>query len=735
MANEEGSIDPQREALTAAHEARRAAEAAVARMALLADVGRVAVGALSVDDVTRGLVELLVPRVADLCSIEVVDHRGRARRAAVRWEGPGGEEVARRLLDDDDPALLDSLELAARVELALDSGGEAVGSLLLGVGPSGRRFGEEDHELFAIMAGRAALAIANARLVDELSSTRERLDRTLDTLAEAVIVIDPDRRIRYANQAAARLFGYGSSQDLIDAEQGAIAAHWIATLEDGRPLAAEDLPSWRVIRGLPAEPLLIHIVHRETGEERWRLVKATPLRSDKGRVLAVSVIEDVTETKEAELRERFLAQAGEALSSSLDVEETLQRVADLAVPALADWCGVDMVDARGTVHPVAVAHVDPAKVAFAKQLRERYPPRAEDQGGVQTVVRTGEPALYPKITAEMLEAGALDAEHLAGLHQLDMRAAMVVPMAVGGHAIGAITFVSAESGRSFDEDHLAFAGELARRAATAVENARLYTERTQTALTLQESLLPARLPALPGWRTATSYRPGDDTAQVGGDFYDVVALERGFLVVVGDVTGKGVEAAALTALARYTMATAARFDPSPAAVVRLLNDVLVERARPSLLTVVCAHLEPRRDAVAMRLACAGHPTPLLGRDGHDAVAVGRPGLLLGAVPDATWQESELELQPGDTVLFFTDGVIDTPGAQERFGDERLRAAVRDGTVEPEALLGRIDAVLRDFQDGEVVDDRAMLALQLVSLPAEREEDLSAAAGPPAASTP
>ena len=293
--------------------------------------------------------------------------------------------------------------------------------------------------------------------------------------------------------------------------------------------------------------------------------------------MAVSVIEDVTEAKEAELRQRFLAQAGATLSSSLDYEETLQRVAQLVVPGLADWCAVDVLDANQRLNLVAVAHVDPDKVAFARELRNRYPPDPNEDSGIYGVLRSGRPELYPELPDELLAQSIEDPEQLETIRALGMRSVMLIPMDVAGRTIGVLTMVSAESGRTFDEDDLVFAGDLARRAATAVENARLYTERAAAAKTLQESLLPARLPTMPGWALASSYAAGDTTVDVGGDFFDVVELDEGFLAVVGDVTGKGVQAAALTALARHTLATAARFDPSPAAVVGLLNDVLVHR--------------------------------------------------------------------------------------------------------------------------------------------------------------
>jgi PAS domain S-box-containing protein len=573
----------------------------------------------------------------------------------------------------------------------------------------------------AVAAG-AGVASRNARrerrraqLDGGLTPTREQLHSMLANLSEAVTVTDGERRMRYANQAAADLLGCATPEDLLQLPLGTIAAQWDSTHEDGRPMVAEDVPSYKIVTGQPAEPMLTRIVHRETGEQRWRLVKAAPLRGPNGELMAVSVIEDVTEAKETELRQRFLAQAGVTLASSLDYEETLQRVAQLVVPGLADWCAVDVVDANLRLNQVAIAHVDPDKVAFAREFRNRYPPDPNDDSGIYGVLRSGRPELYPELPDELLEQSIRDPEQLESIRAIGMRSVMLIPMVVAGRTIGVLTMVSAESRRSFDEDDLVFAGDLARRAATAVENARLYTERAQAALTLQESLLPAQLPTVAGWDLASSYAAGDTTAEVGGDFFDVVELDEGFLAVVGDVTGKGVQAAALTALARYTLATAARFDPSPAAVVSLLNDVLVHRPDISLLTVVCAHVVPSASGARLRLTSAGHPLPVLARAGHPPTTVGPPGLLLGMTGGARWEETEIELAPGDTLLFYTDGVTDTPSGGERFGEERLLAALPAAPADPQEMIAAIQRALREFQVGDVVDDRAMLGLQVVGV--------------------
>jgi PAS domain S-box-containing protein len=576
--------------------------------------------------------------------------------------------------------------------------------------------------LAGAIAAVAGVATRNARrqrrrtqLDGGLTPTREQLHAMLANLSEAVTVTDGARRMRYANQAAAELLGCATPEELLELPLGTIAAQWESTHEDGRPMVAQDVPSYKIVNGQPAEPLLTRIVHRETGEQRWRLVKAAPLLGPNDELMAVSVIEDVTEAKEAELRQRFLAQAGVTLASSLDYEETLQRVAQLVVPGLADWCAVDVVDANLRLNQVAIAHVDPDKVAFAREFRSRYPPDPNDDSGIYGVLRSGRPELYPELPDELLEQGIPDPEQLESIRALGMRSVMLIPMVVAGRTIGVLTMVSAESRRSFDEDDLVFAGDLARRAATAVENARLYTERAHAALTLQESLLPASLPTVPGWQLASSYAAGDMTVEVGGDFFDVVELDEGFLAVVGDVTGKGVQAAALTALARYTLTTAARFDPSPAAVVSLLNDVLVHRSDISLLTAVCAYIVPSASGARLRLTSAGHPLPVLARAGRAPTTVGPPGLLLGITGSARWEETEIELAPGDTLLFYTDGVTDTPSGSERFGEERLLAALPSAPADPREMIAAVQRALREFQVGDVVDDRAMLGLQVVGV--------------------
>jgi hypothetical protein len=461
------------------------------------------------------------------------------------------------------------------------------------------------------------------------------------------------------------------------------------------------------MRGETPEPLLTQSVYKATGELHWFVTKATPLEDADGRIMAVNVIEDITEEHEARLRQQFLAEAGEALASSLDYEETLQRVARLAVPRFADWCAVELPDDRGTLQQVALAHVDERKVERARAIRERYPPDPDAPMGSHTVMRTGEPQLVAHVPDSLLVDAARDAEHLELIRELNIRSGLSVPMIIGGRVLGVMTFVFSDSGRLYTANDLPFAQELAARAASAIENARLYTERAEVARTLQASLLPEELPDVPGWSFAADYRPGQRGAEVGGDFYDVFPVQGGQMVLLGDVTGMGVAAAALTSLVRHTAKTTAAFDPRPAAVLSHVNGALRQRPRIAPVTMVCGLLS----GGSVVLAVGGHPLPLRKR-GAECEKVGATGLLLGAVDDYVESETtRVELAPGDTLLLYTDGVTDTPGRDSRFGDERLGAAVAAAPAEPEALLAAVSAALDDFADGAGFDDRAMLALQ------------------------
>ena len=274
----------------------------------------------------------------------------------------------------------------------------------------------------------------------------------------------------------------------------------------------------------------------------------------------------------------------------------------------------------------------------------------------------------------------------------------------------------------FDDDDLAFAEDLALRAATASRTRACTPAQERVAHTLQASLLPERLPEVPGWETHAAYQAGERGADVGGDFYDVLPVDAGHLVVLGDVTGKGVEAAALTSLVRHSARMAARFDARPARVLALVNQVLREQPRLSLVTVVCALVETDGEQARGHVASAGHPLPLLRRAGRGADAARRPRRAARRGRRGGLDRDAGRLTAGDTLLFYTDGVTETPGEAARYGEPRLCEAMARAGDGPAALVAEIERSLRDFQAGETLDDRAMLALRFVGRRAAARAD-------------
>ena len=305
-------------------------------------------------------------------------------------------------------------------------------------------------------------------------------------------------------------------------------------------------------------------------------------------------------------------------------------------------------------------------------------------------------------------AAAVDEEHLRLLREVGMRAVLIVPMKVRSRPIGTLTMVSAESGRTFGSGDLEFAEQIAERAALAVENARLYSERSEVAHTLQRSLLPEALPEIPGWEIATLYRPAGHGNEVGGDFYDFWEIEGEWLMVIGDVTGKGVGAAALTSLVRHVAWTASDFDRRPAHVLARVDAALKRRPTLSVCTALCLRISGDRGTIA----AGGHPLPIrLGEKGLSQI--GSHGTLLGAFEEVTRPEIAFQLRPGESLVAITDGVTDTVGAGgERFGSERLRDVLADlYGRSPDVVCQQLLAELEDFQVGSQADDTAIVVMR------------------------
>ncbi len=418
--------------------------------------------------------------------------------------------------------------------------------------------------------------------------------------------------------------------------------------------------------------------------------------------------------QESQARLAFLARATGTLDASLDYATTLAQLARICVPFVADLCAIDVLEGE-VLRRVASAAIDPVKEQLVEELRVRYELNADRPSPPMLAVRTGETQLYSEPRDMVLRRTAVDAEHAELVGRLGVRSGVSMPLRARGRILGAISFGTAESGRTFDRHDLAFLEELAARAALALDNARLFTERSYIARRLQDSLLPSSLPTVPGLEIAARYVAAAESVDVGGDFFEVFPWgDDQWLLAVGDVCGKGVEAAALTGLVRHALRALALRGGSPAGVLRDLNTVLLQEGTGERFCTICLITLRITDGGAHGLvSTAGHPPPAVVRSDRTVEYVGAPGTLVGLLTDITIQEVPLTLFAGDTLVLYTDGVIERRNEDAFYGEERLSEVLRrTAGHEVAEIVEQIERSVVAFDWHELRDDMALLAVRI-----------------------
>ncbi|MGH2683919.1 MAG: GAF domain-containing protein, partial [Actinomycetota bacterium] len=406
--------------------------------------------------------------------------------------------------------------------LPLRSGDQIMG-VLAGIARERR---EEEPELPAALepiTGQLGQFIHRILTQEELRQSRDQLAAILSGVGDGITVQDPQGRLLYANEGAAHTIGFSSAEELLATPGADVLGRFEILEEDGTRMPIERLPGRRALMGEEGAREVVRFRVLATGEERWSMVAASPVYDSEGRVqFAINIFQDVTSRRRREQAERFLGEASQLLASSLDYEVTLGSIARLMVRGLADWC-VAYVNEEPGLRRLEVAHADPELTPVVEELQRKYPMERSRSKAIFDVVETGKSLLLPEVTQEMLEEAAIDEEHLAALKGLGFRSAIAVPLPVRARVLGALVLVS--SSRRYDEGDLALAEELGRRAGVAIDLARIYRERSHVARTLQQSLLPPELPAVPGFEVAARYRPAKHG--IAGDFYDVYPLGKG----------------------------------------------------------------------------------------------------------------------------------------------------------------------------------------------------------------
>ena len=722
------------------------------RMRVLADVAGIAQGGRPVDAIAWALIDVLVPRVVDLCTIDIRTPEGTVRRLAGTAAGapdearrilgrdlaPEGEDEAAAMAlpaktqhhamlsagearalgrDDEERRLFAELGIESAVTVPLTPRGAPLGALLLGTcSPRARLSHPADVEYAETLAGRVGLALDNAILAADLTSAERQLEVILGAVGAAVTVRDRHGRMVYANQAAADLLKLPDPAAVAAIPPGGLMARFDVYTEEGEPVNLSDLGGTRLLKGeADPPPMIVRNIVKETGEERWLLNKATGVMGADGEILmAVNLIEDVTETKRNEIAQRLMAQALRTLTDKPDLAAMLQAIADAAVPSLADWAAVNMVDESGEIQTHALAHHDPGKARMGWYLNQRWPSEHDASSALGRVIRTGEAVLVHEITDEMLVRRAQDPEHLGILREVGLNSAMIAPIVGGDRILGALSFVSSTS-RRFDPRDLELARDLGRQTGVIIDSAELQAAQSHIAQTLQAGLIPRSLPAVEGWELSSAYRAAGRGVEVGGDFYDFLAFEGGWAAVIGDVVGKGAEAAALTALARHTLAAIIDSTGDLTYALRVLNRRLRHRGDDyrSLCTVAAVLVAPDEQVT---IISAGHPLPIL-RRGAEAWPVGQPSPMLGFVDDLELIGTPVAVEPGDQIILYTDGVLDAIRSDERFGEVRLLETVRMLGRQGGAGADQILEAIEGFRDAQQADDIAILSLTREPVPA------------------
>ncbi|HWW90666.1 MAG TPA: GAF domain-containing SpoIIE family protein phosphatase [Solirubrobacteraceae bacterium] len=415
--------------------------------------------------------------------------------------------------------------------------------------------------------------------------------------------------------------------------------------------------------------------------------------------------------REQRWRLEFLIAATAKLDSSLDPQQTLHKIARTAVPDLAELCVIDLIDADGSITDTVAAAVDPAVAAELERTRRVQPleiatARSE---AVATALRTRTPhVVEDQGKSPTAPVDERDHDH----HDAVYRSA-AFPMVARGRMLGTISFFHPSS---YERSQLAILEDLTGRAALAFDNARLYAERDHVAHTLRRSLMPAALPVIPGLDLASYFRPMGPGSEVGGDFYDVFGNGTSCWLVVGDVCGKGAEAAALTGFLRHTSIAYARDGISPARVLSRVNQAMLEQNFDGrFATAILAHLGFANGEAKVTVAAAGHPPALIARAGGRAEVLGESGTLLGVFSDPVIREVMTTLRAGDALTLYTDGLT------EAHAPDRMItvAAMTDQLAHSSHGLARdaIDALLELIDpDTGARDDIAILTARVKAAP-------------------
>jgi PAS domain S-box-containing protein len=422
----------------------------------------------------------------------------------------------------------------------------------------------------------------------------------------------------------------------------------------------------------------------------------------------------------------FLVEASDLLAGTLDRDQTLALMAQMTVPTLATWCAVyTIADQASDPYLSYVLHEDEELIDGIKSLLSKIaPPDPVPTPGARVWAAPAEAAHDAALRSSMRSLGLTGGpthQIASGIGPTLATASavggetVVLPLVARNRVIGMLT-LGKPTDEHFRQEILELAEDLSRRAALALDNARLYSERTAISQALQRSLLPPELPSIDGVEVEVIYRAAGEGNEVGGDFYDVFPISDGaYGFAIGDVCGTGPNAAAVTGLARHALRLLAREGLSgPAVLERLNTAILDEGARSRFLTLLYGEMRPQEDGSAeLKLVCAGHPLPLRLRQDGTVEPAAEPQPLLGVMEDLELYEQTVTLDPGDVLLCVTDGVTERREGTRMLGDDGLADVLTTCTgLTAGAVAARIMRAVERFASDAPSDDMAILAMRV-----------------------
>jgi phosphoserine phosphatase RsbU/P len=428
--------------------------------------------------------------------------------------------------------------------------------------------------------------------------------------------------------------------------------------------------------------------------------------ADAGSTVGAVETVDAVDPAVPAVRPELVEEVGLAMAGSLNLRRSVLQLLDGVCPELADWAIVVLTNPRGSgLQLVGGSDLTAVRKVSRRMIAGQALERVLATGLTELLhVALGE---FEDGLASLIPHAALCAEASA-LRPADV---LAIGLSARGSTLGALVLVRGQR-RGFGPDDIEVAERIAGRAALALDSARLYEQRAQIASALEDSLVPPPLPEVPGAELAARYRAAEEQLDIGGDFYDVFRAGDDWLVVLGDVCGKGVDAAVLTGRARQSLRTAAHFERDPGALLAALNAVFHNDTSHKFITLVCLRVRTGEDGVlTVDLAVAGHQSPLLVRAGGEVDEVEADGTVLGVVAEASYPTTTVRLLPGDQLVLSTDGVEEARGADGFYGRERLFELLRSyAGAKPGVVCAAVEQEVLEHLAGHAHDDIAVLSI-------------------------